>query len=227
MSDDNSSSSSANDDIELANFLRRIGARNLASEIDYLELRNRIVEAQRWLDTHEAKLSYERELHDEIDKRLLAHQSALFDKAQTYSNFVVSLGYAGFFAIWNFVDLTITETDRIFIALLLGFSLFLFVVWTVVAMLLQNKLVMNVNRAIASNRETREDMLEAVIEAERQNTVFAFHFQRIWYIVFTCAVVPGFLAGAMLLVLLFGKVIGFDIRIYEITSRFLIDLFGC
>ncbi|MFC3088276.1 hypothetical protein [Tabrizicola soli] len=132
MNDNSAAKREAEDrhDAELADYLRRIGARSLAAELDDLRFRNRILEAQRWLDNHDALIS-EHALHREkYDQRLLANQAWVFDKAQTYNNFVVTLGYAGMFGIWSFVRDEMDPWDMKLIAVLLGSSLVMFMLWT-------------------------------------------------------------------------------------------------
>lgn len=58
-------------------------------------------------------------------------QSRLFDKAVTYSNLIMAAGYAGGFTIWGNIKEQLPACANIWIALLLGISLSIFVFYQV------------------------------------------------------------------------------------------------
>lgn len=216
---DNSSEAADRDeedakDVELENYLYRIGAKSLAAELSDLRFRNRIIEAQRWLEAHEGRISYEEKLHNEIDKRLMSNDAVLFDKAQTYMNFVVTLGYAGFFAIWNFVRGFMEPWDMKLVAVMLGLSLLVFILWTLIAMVVSARAVTRVGAAIRGTLVDREQLLEAVQNAESKNLEIGLRLQRFWLPTFSVAVFLGVGAGLILFSLLLADILGYPFSIH-------------
>jgi len=203
-------------DEELAAYLRRIGARNLASELNDLRFRNRIMEATRWLDAHDARVSYEEQLHDKIDQRLMGNQAILFDKSQAYMNFVVTLGYAGFFAIWNLIKDLMHPWDMKVVAILLGVSLIVFIAWTLTSMTFSTNSVRRLGNAVRAEANDRETRLDSMIEAEYENLRQGLKLQRLWLPTFSICVLTGFAAGLLLLTLLFFDVIGQPFSLYNV-----------
>lgn len=195
-------------DIELQNYLNRIGAKSLAQELGTLRFRNRVVEAQRWLDYHEARISFEEQFQDKLDQRIMSHQSMLFDKSQAYINFIVTLGYAGFFAIWNLVKDFMHPWDMKIVAICLGTSLLIFITWTLIAMLASTASVNRVAKAIRENQNNRDELAEAVELAERENLKRGLWLQIFWRPTFIASVLTGFLSGITLLIILLFDVIG-------------------
>ena len=211
-------------DKELVAYLERIGAKSLATELSELRFRNRIIEAQRWLDTHEAQVSYQEKVHDEIDKRMIANNAALFDKAQGYMNFVVSFGYAGFFAIWSLIREQMHPWDMKFVAVLLGASLLTFVTWTVINSTLSIQGISRVAKTFGKTMDSREDMLDAVLEAEAKNQVVGLRLQVFWLPVFAFTVFTGFLAGVTLLVLLLADILGWGFSVNDLLLNLFLKL---
>lgn len=203
-------------DRELAEYLSSIGAKSLAAELRELRYVNRITEARRWLDFHDARLSYEEQLHDKLDQRLMSNQSILFDKSQAYMNFVVTLGYAGFFGIWNLVKGFMHPWDMKLVAILLGVSLLVFIAWTLIAMVAGSSSVSRVAKALRENPDGRDAMLEAVEAAEKENLKRGLILQRFWMPTFLISIATGFLAGILLLVLLMFDVVGHRFSLHEL-----------
>lgn len=203
-------------DRELQAYLNQIGAKSLANELSDLRFRNRIIENRRWLDFHEARISYEEQLHDKLDQRIMSNQSILYDKSQAYMNFVVTLGYAGFFAIWNLVRSLMHPWDMKLVAILLGSSLLIFIAWTLVAMVAGASSVSRVAKALRENSDNREEMLEAVQSADKENLKLGLRLQRFWLPTFLLTIATGFISGMLLLVLLFLDVIGYKVSLHEL-----------
>ena len=201
-------------DSELTQYLRAIGAKSLAAELGDLRFRNRVVEAQRVLEAYDSGLAYEEALHDTIDQRLLANHTALFDKSQSYMNFVVTLGYAGFFAIWNFIKDLMNPWDMKLVALLLGASLFLFITWTLVTMVAGMRATTRSANAIHATHDDREAMLEAIKCVDHQNRVTGLRLQRFWLPTFGLTVALAFIAGLVLLVLLAADVLDWPFSVH-------------
>lgn len=77
------------------------------------------------------------ELADVSNRRrfLLEYQTILFDKASTYSNLLISAGYAGLFATWSTTSKLMTPLQNRWIALLGLGSLCVFVGWEIAKMI--------------------------------------------------------------------------------------------
>lgn len=203
-------------DQELVAYLNRIGARSLANELSDLRFLNRIVEAHRTLDSIAAEMSYEERLHDTLDQRLMANQSFLFDKAQTYTNFVVTLGYAGFFAIWSLIKNQMNAWDMKLVAVLLGISLMVFIVWTLINMTSSTNAVRRIGNALSAHPEGRAGMLEAVKHAEMENLRKGLKLQKLWLPAYAVSVATGFAAGTVLLLLLMFSVAGSQFSLHNL-----------
>ena len=189
-------------DIQLSAYLRSIGATSLAAELDDLRFRNRIVEHQLWLESHHAKIS-EQELHREkYDQRLIENQAALFDKAQAYNNFVVTLGYAGFFGIWATVRGSMNPWDVKLLAVILGISLLLFIVWTIIQMLAVMKGTVALGEVIGTPHSSMEDHINAIVAQELENKRQTIRLQKMWRWFFVSTVITGFSAAIGLILLL-------------------------
>ena len=59
----------------------------------------------------------------------------IFDRTRDYNNTVVTIGYAGFFAIWAFTRDVLPTSVTIHVALAMGVSILLFVIFVVIDML--------------------------------------------------------------------------------------------
>ena len=58
----------------------------------------------------------------------------LFDKSSAYANLIMVGGYAGAFTIWSYTKTSLTERGNVATALLLGFSLSVFILFEVYKM---------------------------------------------------------------------------------------------
>jgi hypothetical protein len=61
-------------------------------------------------------------------------QSKLFDKSSAYANLIMVGGYAGAFTIWSYTKTSLTQRSNVVTALLLGFSLSVFILFEVYKM---------------------------------------------------------------------------------------------
>lgn len=89
----------------------------------------------------------------EVTERLDTITAQLYQKAQTYNNAVVVIGYASFFAIWAFSRRHLPETTSIHVALAMGLSIFLFVIFVVIDMTCQTFVVMKANAKLRHRYE--------------------------------------------------------------------------
>jgi hypothetical protein len=159
MNDDEIEVARQKEDAEIAILigrLTRLGLIDLPNE----RLVRRIIEGQLEIVARDARLMHEDKVQSDLDERLLMFQTHATDKATAYNNAVLTLGYAGFFTVWTLLKENLTPTDSLLVGLLLGFSLFVFVVWTVLNALLLSKAVSATASVFSSNYDSNEDLLE-------------------------------------------------------------------
>lgn len=81
----------------------------------------------------------ERALREDHEKRrleVLKILSHLYDKAATYVNIIMAIGYAGFFAVWSNMKVYMSAFDMRISALCMVASVVLFVMWEVIKMII-------------------------------------------------------------------------------------------
>ena len=86
-----------------------------------------------------------------IKKELLESNLKIFDRAQSYVNVISIAGYAAAFTIWSTNKTAFTLKINLTIALLLGFSLAIFVAWEMYSMLYRSRGLVNVHNLIRDN----------------------------------------------------------------------------
>ncbi len=186
--------------------MESLGQYRIAQEIRHEKFLSRVVDstllAQRW--EFEARFLEERE--DDLQNRILEFQSKSFDKIQSYNNFIVTLGYAGFFAIWSFTNSSLAEVDRILIALLLGFSIIIFIYWTLTQSFRLTLMSREAARVLATDFNSRDEFQQAWREYELSLAKKVAENQKAYPAYFICSAGTGFLAGTYLLILLAAKV---------------------
>ena len=70
------------------------------------------------------------EVQNKLDHRRITElTTSAYDKAKTFMAVIGTAGYAGLFAIWGWVGHDLARWERLLIALFLGLSLLIFVVW--------------------------------------------------------------------------------------------------
>jgi hypothetical protein len=130
-------------------------------------------------------------------KRFLAElTTSAYDKAKTFMAVIGTAGYAGLFAIWGWVSHDLARWERLFIALFLGLSLLIFVVWQ-----LYGAFVIARQQAlfgqIVSAPDT--DLDSAMNDFRVENTRIEGMLASLWEPVLWALAVPGIL-GALVLV---------------------------
>ena len=130
-------------------------------------------------------------------KSLTEMNAGLYNAAAAYTNLVTAGGYAGAFAVWNFVQPHLSPTARMWIALLLGVSLTVFVSWNVFTMIYialeRMKFSGKLQGLEGRNYMARHEELEAGLKA------FQPWFVRAWGISVTFTVLT---AGAAMILLI-------------------------
>ena len=162
-------------------------------------------------------MAQEKFAFNQLLDRQIQVQSTLFDKSATYNNIVVTLGYAGFFGIWNFSRNLINPSESKFLLTLLGFSLFLFVIWTVVTSFFVSLSNMKVGNALMADLLPIEKFqLLNKVEAEIKRSQLIYFLS--WYWVFLLTLATGFLAGLLLLLLMVLDLIGIDASLFKMFA---------
>lgn len=203
---------------KIQEYVQKLGLGKLAHEISEERFARRILESKRWIDAHDFSTSIEEKMQESIEQRIISVQAQAFDKAISYNNFVVTFGYAGFFAIWSFTKEGMHYWDTTLVALLLGFSLLLFILWTVGMTLMNSKHIRKMGLLISEEFDDRATKLDAIIDLETKQGKSALRIWALWVPVFTLTITSGLLAGLMLLFLLFCEVLGFDFTFFELKQ---------
>lgn len=129
----------------------------------------------------------------------------LYGQAASYANLIILAGYAGAFATWQFVDKFLSPKARFISAILLLFSLFLFIGWEVWKMVAESWRMRHLSQAL--NRVPPERRLAAVelllLEGQLRNAM-------IWQSVLIPTITAGFLGGAVLIAALTAKLCGYQ-----------------
>lgn len=154
----------------------------------------------------------------ELTKAIIDSQSVMFDKAAAYNNIVTTLGYAGFFAVWQTIRSEMKPWDNTLIAILLGVSLLLFVGWNILTMVVNSKRSIKIGRALSSS-EDPDVLLIRYRQAEADANVITLRYYANWQWIFMLALFTGFLAGLLLLSLLFGSLVGQPFSFYDIINE--------
>ena len=127
-----------------------------------------------------------------IQKEMLAE---LFSQARAYTNVVIVAGYAGAFAIWNFLSDRLAPATALGVGLLLCISLSTYVAWEIYAMI-QKQVSMAALRAAVDNFGRYSDEVRA---HQEKNQLLLRRFARYWPITMFVAVGSAALAIAMLI----------------------------
>jgi hypothetical protein len=131
----------------------------------------------------------------DVQKELIAHA---FGHAQAYTNVVLSVGYAGFFAIWSFLKPDLSKGETLWSALLVSVSLTVFILWEVYQSFYRS-------RSIMSLAETVKDpsRFEVAIDRyRREENSRVISLKRVWVVAFLLTVVTGF-GGTLILIYAF------------------------
>lgn len=193
----------------LTNYLSRLGLKDLASEIHDLKYVNRDLAARLAADYWSMNIELWKMKEDRLIQDAITIQSGLFDKSSSYNTVIMSLGYAGFFAIWSSINLNISTTQNAIIGFLLGSSLLIFIIWTMIVSAAIT--IMIRRRAVTLNKEydSRQDLIDAHMEVDKNTDKISNRLQRYWPFAFIFSVITGLSAGIYLLALLTEQMIGF------------------
>lgn len=194
----------------LIDYFHRIGQVRIAREINNEHFARKIseLEAERrlhQLDDAVLQMRLDRFVEDQI-----SIQSATFDKASSYNNIVLTLGYAGFFAIWNMVATHLSFVTNAWIGSLLGLSLLLFIIWTLISSVMMTRQIAERATILGQEFSTQRDFFAAVQEADFSAQKRYFALQKYWPWIFSTTASTGLLAGLILLANLLSVIVGFE-----------------
>lgn len=194
----------------LARYIESLGLESLARDISEERIVRRILESRIAYDYYSVQSEIWKDRSEKALERAVSAQALLFDKAASYNNVVLTLGYAGFFAIWNIVSNQLKPAENAVIGLSLGISLGIFISWTILISVL---LTLKVRRyAVIAGTEfnTLSDEIEAHKQAEDKAKRASFRLQRFWPFVFFDTVLTSLFPGLLLLLELLDFITGFE-----------------
>ncbi|MBW8000854.1 MAG: hypothetical protein FVQ80_02375 [Planctomycetes bacterium] len=146
----------------------------------------------------------ERELQKKIDEMYASQiklASAIYDKANAYTNLVIMAGYAGFFGLWTITKDNLTPKQVLLSALFLLISGICFVLFETVKMIVNASFMLSKNCALKklSNVESVDDFLNVMDEHDK--TIQSRNVKFTWFWIFSLIfIVPTGLIGVSILV---------------------------
>lgn len=195
---------------QLIDFLNSIGVENFARDLSDEKFARRMVELRREFDFIElnkviAQIREDRAVQDEAQ-----FIGVLYDKSSSYNNVVLTLGYAGFFAIWSKVSTSLSFTANAWVGALLGISLITFIAWTLVNMLVNVRSLKLRNSELQKEFDSRAEQLDALARAHHLVQMRILSVLKYWPVTFGVTVISGFAAGVFLLAILISEMVGFQ-----------------
>jgi hypothetical protein len=135
-----------------------------------------------WLE-----VAMDRSQVDELQAKLAANYSrmqamldeqtrAIFDRTRDYNNTVVTIGYASFFAIWAFTRDQLPASVSLHVALCMGLSIFLFVIFVVIDMLFLTFVTVQFSRKLRHKFDFRT--LDEAVQQSEAHATNAEQFQK-------------------------------------------------
>jgi hypothetical protein len=122
-------------------------------------------------------------------------QDQFFQKFEAYSKTIIALGYAGLFAVWGFVKDHLQHRAVVAVALLVGFSLVVYIASEIVEMQLRGLLQYRLNKATEARPE---DYANAINDFVKRTRTAQKRGAARWRVVLPLTVIPAF-SGALLL----------------------------
>ncbi|HEV2115023.1 MAG TPA: hypothetical protein VGR48_03285 [Terriglobales bacterium] len=125
-------------------------------------------------------------------------QNQLFDKASNYTRLILGLGYGGFFAAWSGTKQNLSSMELVSSALLVTFSLFLYVAFEIWQARMASVIAMRFALAVSDTSGPSEALERFRVSSQKLNRKYF----AVWKVVFhTCAVAG--LLGALILIAAF------------------------
>jgi hypothetical protein len=134
-----------------------------------------------------------------ILKELADFQSAMYDKASTYTKVIMGLGYGGFFAAWSGTKAHLSPKVLVGSALLVTLSLVLFIVFEVFQAMIASYLSIEFAGTVS---KPGGDVSAALLAYNKKASRLTTPLLSVWKIVFPVSAITG-LAGAGTLIYAF------------------------
>jgi len=134
-----------------------------------------------------------------ILKELADFQSAMYDKASTYTKLIMGLGYGGFFAAWSGTRPHLSPKLLVSSALLMTMSLVLYIVFEICQTMIGSYLSIELANTVS---KPAADVFEALRTYKTKASRLTTPLLTMWKIVFPVSVLTG-LAGAGTLIYAF------------------------
>lgn len=116
-----------------------------------------------------------------------------------YTNLIVASGYASAFAVWSFARHYLTAKSEVYVALLLIFSISIFVAWNVYQMICMYRVVAAHKRSMSSDVTDVESWKRATqdraLSVARMQTRFALY----WVVVLVATITSATIAVGIML----------------------------
>jgi hypothetical protein len=132
-------------------------------------------------------------------------QEQSFQKSEAYSKTIITLGYAGLFGIWAFVKDHLSHRAVLTTALLVGFSLLIYIGWEVWLMIWRTRLHDRFNRAIKDHPANPSKAISDFVEQMRADQIRS---TPVWKVILSLTVGPGFLGALILIYNVLAELVG-------------------
>jgi hypothetical protein len=150
---------------------------------------------------------------DELVEKLQRFHAENLQRVTAYNNIITSLGYAGIFAMWQFIRAEIQPRDNALVVCLFGVSLIAFILWILITSTYQQLSAVRVTKALADPSTSPLQKLHFLQESERKAVVLQARLLLTWKPLFAIAVVSGLGAGVSILILSFSILLGSPVSI--------------
>ena len=130
-----------------------------------------------------------------------------FDSAKSYNNVVLTLGYAGFFALLGFVREQIRSVDTLFLVFIMSVSVFIFVTWTVLNSIRMSHEMQSYSKILSAESVSAAEILKRYDEQKLKDQKTLLAYNKRWYLVFISSFLSAFIGGVVLLIVVIGNMI--------------------
>ncbi len=149
----------------------------------------------------------------DVNMKILA---AAYDKAISYTQVVIMVGYGSFFAMWSFTRDSLSKRQVLWSAIFMSISIVTFVLFEVYQMYCRGKSLLSLQKALLA-RDTKDDLQKLEIRLDEHTAkmqTMTVSQGRYWLANVIVAVVTGLIA----IVIIFYGFISALIRTYGGTS---------
>ena len=128
----------------------------------------------------------------ETQERLL---TSSYDKASSYSQVVLGIGYVSIFAAWGFTKEFLTRGEVLWSALLACISVFFFVIFDVVTMFIASRSVLE----LARSAQDPHAYLQAIEAHQKKEKRLSAIYARIWIVCWPVSFLTGIGSAGILM----------------------------